>query len=222
MENGWRRRRPAVITVHIDINLATQPYEDLRKFWLRWGGPLAALGILTLWLLYSVISGLILAHGDNRLIRERQDQIASRDKEKSSAQALLNQPQNRAIRDRSQFLNDLFQRKAFSWTKVFEDMEQVMPARLHVVAIHPEMGDDNQLAIKLQVAGESRDRALELVRRMEASKRFQQTHIISERELQGKQGDNVQFEINALYVPETIKSTAPSVTNGAAPSKGGF
>ncbi|HKS76656.1 MAG TPA: PilN domain-containing protein [Terriglobales bacterium] len=208
--------------MHIDINLATQPYEDLRKFWLRWGGPLAALGILTLWLLYSVISGLILAHGDNRLIRERQDQIASRDKEKSSAQALLNQPQNRAIRDRSQFLNDLFQRKAFSWTKVFEDMEQVMPARLHVVAIHPEMGDDNQLAIKLQVAGESRDRALELVRRMEASKRFQQTHIISERELQGKQGDNVQFEINALYVPETIKSTAPSVTNGAAPSKGGF
>lgn len=208
--------------MHIDINLATHPYEDLRKFWLRWGGPLAALGILTLWLLYSVISGLILAHGDNRLIRERQDQIASRDKEKSSAQALLNQPQNRVIRDRSQFLNELFQRKAFSWTKVFEDMEQVMPARLHVVAIHPEMGEDNQLAIKLQVAGESRDRALELVRRMEASKRFQQTHIISERELQGKEGDNVQFEISALYVPDTSKTAGSGGGNSAGSGKGGL
>jgi type IV pilus assembly protein PilN len=196
--------------MHIDINLATQPYEDLRKFWLRWGGPLAALGILTLWLMYSVISGLILAHGENRLIREREAQIASRDQEKSSAQALLNQPQNRVIRDRSQYLNELFQRKAFSWTKVFEDMEQVMPARLHVVSIHPEMGDDNQLEIKLQVAGESRDRALELVRRMEASKRFQQTHIVTERELTGKEGDNVQFEITALYVPDTGKASASS------------
>jgi type IV pilus assembly protein PilN len=194
--------------MHIEINLATQPYEDVRKLWLRWGGPLVALGILTLWLIYSLISGLILARADNRLIRERQAQIASRDREKGAAQALLSLPQNRVTRDRSQFLNDLFQRKAFSWTKVFEDMEQVMPARLHVVSIHPEMGEDNQLEIKLQVAGESRDRALELVRRMEASKRFQQTHIVTEHELNGRQGDNVQFEITALYVPDTSKAAA--------------
>ena len=32
-------------SMRIDINLATQPYEDPRRFWLRWGGALAALGI---------------------------------------------------------------------------------------------------------------------------------------------------------------------------------
>jgi type IV pilus assembly protein PilN len=201
--------------MRIDINLATQAYEDLRKFWLRWGGPLLVLGILTLLLLYSVIMGLISARQDSRLIRERQGQIASRDREKAAAEALLNLPQNRTTRDRAQFLNDLFQRKAFSWTRVFEDMEQVMPARLHVVSIKPEMGDDNQLEIKLAVAGESRDRALELVRRMEASKRFQQTHIESERELTGQGGDNVQFDITALYIPETAKVT--SANAGGAP-----
>ncbi len=194
--------------MRIDINLATQPYEDLRKFWLRWGAPLLVLGILTLYLLYGVISGLIVARQDNRLIREREAQIASRDQEKSAAEALLSLPQNRSTRDRSQFLNDLFQRKAFSWTRVFEDMEQVMPAHLHVVSIQPEMGDDNQLQIKLAVAGESRERALELVRRMEASKRFQQTHIVAERELTALGGDNVQFEITAFYVPEPPKTAA--------------
>ena len=201
--------------MRIDINLATQAYEDLRKFWLRWGAPLLVLGILTLLLLYSVIVGLISARQDSRLIRERQGQIASRDREKTAAEALLNLPQNRTTRDRAQFLNDLFQRKAFSWTRVFEDMEQVMPARLHVVSIKPEMGDDNQLEIKLAVAGESRDRALELVRRMEASKRFQQTHIESERELTGQGGDNVQFDITALYIPDTPKVTTASA--GGAP-----
>ena len=200
--------------MRIDINLASQPYEDRRKFWLRWGPPLAALGLLTLWLLYSVISGLIVAYKDTALIRARQAQIASRDQEKASAEALLNLPQNRNTRDRSQFLNDLFQRKAFSWTRVFEDMEQVMPARLHVVSIHPEMGDGNQLEIKLQVAGESRERALELVRRMEASKRFQQTHIATEHQLQGQGGDNVEFDITAQYVPEEPKSAMESRGGG--------
>jgi type IV pilus assembly protein PilN len=197
--------------MRIDINLATQPYEDLRKFWLRWGAPLAVLGIVTLVLLYSVILGLLTARQDNLLIRDRQAQIASRDREKAAAEALLNLPQNRATHDRSQFLNDLFQRKAFSWTRVFEDMEQVMPARLHVVSIKPQMGDDNQLEIKLMVAGESRERALELVRRMEASKRFQQTHIESEQELSSPTGgDNVQFEITAIYVPELPKNVVAS------------
>ena len=200
--------------MRVDINLASQPYEDRRKFWLRWGSPLLILGLLTLWLLYSVISGLIVAYKDTALIRAREAQIASRDQEKAGAEALLNLPQNRNTRDRSQFLNDLFQRKAFSWTRVFEDMEQVMPARLHVVSIHPEMGDGNQLEIKLQVAGESRERALELVRRMEASKRFQQTHIADEHLLQGQGGDNVQFEITAQYVPEEPKSAKESRGGG--------
>ncbi len=200
--------------MHIDINLASHPYEDLKKFWLRWGAPLAALGIITLVLLYSVILGLITAHKDNVLIQQREAQIASRDEERTAALALLNLPQNHMTRDRSQFLNDLFERKAFSWTRVFEDMEQVMPARLHVVSIKPEMGEDNQLLIKLIVAGESRDRALELVRRMEASKRFQQTHIQSEQELaSGTGSDHVQFEISAVYVPDIPKT----VSAGGAP-----
>jgi len=202
--------------MHIDINLASQPYEDVRKFWLRWGAPLAALGILTLLLLYGVTLGLITAHKDNTLIRAREAQITERDQEKTAALALLNLPRNHTTHDRSQFLNDLFERKAFSWTRVFEDMEQVMPARLHVVSIKPEMNDDNQLLIKLVVAGESRDRALELVRRMEASQRFQQTHIQAESELAATQGtDKVQFEISAIYVPEVPKGATAGA--GGAP-----
>ena len=52
------------------------------------------------------------------------------------------------------------------------------------------------------VAGESRERALELVRNMEDSQRFEQTEIVEENvaALQTP-GDNVQFNISALYVP---------------------
>ena len=199
--------------MRVDINLATQPYQDARRFWLRWGGALVALGLLTLILLYSALTGWVSARKDRDLIRQREAQIAARDQERAQAEALLSRPENRSTRDRSQFLNDLFQRKAFSWTKVFEDLERVMPPRLHVVSIRPEMGSEAGLNIKLVVAGESRERALDLVRKMEASQRFQQTRIDQETAQIGQSaGDKVQFDINAVYIPE-----APGTSQGGAP-----
>jgi type IV pilus assembly protein PilN len=199
--------------MRVDINLATQPYQDARQFWLRWGGALVALSLLTLILVYSALTGWVSARKDRNLIRQREAQIADRDREKTQAETLLNRPENRSTRDRSQFLNELFQRKAFSWTKVFEDLERVMPPRLHVVSIRPEMGADAGLNIKLVVAGESRERALELVRKMEASQRFQQTRIDQETsEVRQTPGDNVQFDISAVYVPEV-----PGTGKGGAP-----
>jgi len=163
---------------------------------------MAILGLITIVLLYSVVAGWITARKDRILIAERQQQIAERDQEKARAEAILNLPENRTTRDRSQFLNDLFRRKAFSWTKVFEDLERVMPARLHVVSIQPAMAD-NELEIKLVVAGESRERALELVRKMESSQHFHQTQIEQESSQAGQTaGDNVQFDITAVYIPE--------------------
>ena len=195
--------------MRVDINLASQPYEDARQFWLRWGGGLVALGILTLLLLVMTVNGWIAAGKDRQLIRQYEAQSAARDKEKADAQALLNLPQNSTTRDRSQFLNDLFQRKAFSWTKAFEDLEQVMPPRLHVVSIHPELAPDNELEIKLIVAGDSRDHALDLVSKMEASKHFHETYIDEEStNPSGASGDTVQFHITALYVPEIGSATS--------------
>ena len=189
--------------MQVDINLATHPYEDSGPLWLRWGGALAVLGLFTLILLYSVVAGWTSARRDRSLIRQSQQQIAERDQEKVKAEATLNLPENRSTRERSQFLNDLFRRKAFSWTKVFEDLERVMPPQLHVVSIQPAMAPDNQLEIKLVVAGESRERAIELVRKMEGSHRFQQTKIDQESSRNGQTpGDNVQFDISASYVPE--------------------
>src|ERR1700686_1837552 len=191
--------------MRVDINLATQPYEDARRFWTRCGGGLVALGILTLLLLLMTVNGWIGARNDRRLIRQYEEQSAARDKEKADAQALLNLPQNSSTRDRSQFLNDLFQRKAFSWTRAFEDLERVMPPRLHVTSIHPELSPDNELEIKLIVDGDTREHALDLVSKMEASRHFHDTYIEEENSNTANQGpgDTVQFQITALYVPES-------------------
>jgi len=190
--------------MRLDINLATHPYEDPHSFWLRWGGALVALVILTLVLVYSALAGWYTAASDRALIRVRRQQISDREREQQNAQAMLNRPENRVVRDRSQFLNDAFERKAFSWTKVFEDLEQVMPARLHVVSIHPQMSPDHPLMLDVVVAGESQERALELMRNMENSRHFRQTQVLGVvNAATAVPGDNVRFDISSLYVPET-------------------
>src|SRR5271165_1789376 len=181
--------------MRLDINLASQPYEDARQFWLRWGTALGAAGVLTLVLLTITIADWVAARRDHAQIADLHAKIAQRDQIRQQAEEFLSQPQNRATRDESQFLNQLIERKSLSWTHVLEDLEKVMPARVHLISIHPELDEDNQLTLKMQVAGDSRERAIELARRMEDSGHFAQTYIESESPAPGGSGDRVQFNI---------------------------
>ena len=191
--------------MRIDINLASHPYEDSRRFWTYWGTGLALLSILTVMLVFLAASGFIRAARDRQEIGKLRAEIAAYDQERSHAEATLNLPQNRQLRDQSRFLNQLFERKAFSWTRVFEDLEQVMPAHLHVVSIHPGTAAENSVQLKLIVGGDSQEQALDLVRKMEGSKHFRQTRINSEKfvEEQRATSDRVEFEIEAAYIPST-------------------
>ena len=204
--------------MRLDINLASQPYEDARQFWLRWGTALTAAVVLTLVLLTITITGWFNARRDHAKIAEFQAQIAQRDRKREEAEAFLNRPENRATRDQSQFLNQLIERKSLSWTHVLEDLEKVMPARVHLISIHPELDEDNQLTLKMQVAGDSRERAIELARRMEDSGHFSQTYIESEAPAAGGSGDTVQININGIYVPEKA-APAPATATQTKTSK---
>lgn len=189
--------------MRIDINLASQPYEDAGRFWTYWGTALGLLALVTILVLFLAVTGFIEGRHDREQIAKLRAELAAFDQEKTQAAAMLNQPQNRVVRDESRFLNDLFERKAFSWTLVFEDLERIMPAHLHVISIHPGISEDNNLEIKLIVGGETHEQALDLVRKMENSKYFKQTRIDSEKfeNEQNRTGDRVRFDIDALYIP---------------------
>jgi type IV pilus assembly protein PilN len=131
-------------------------------------------------------------------------QIQERDDERAQAQAFLDQAANRSTRDQSQFLNGLIQRKAFSWTRVFEDLEQVMPSNLHVVSLRPELNDQGQVELDMKVVGDRREAAVELVHRMEGSKHFQSAQLVQEnQEAQAGVGATVV----SIYVPDVTEGS---------------
>jgi type IV pilus assembly protein PilN len=195
--------------MRLDINLASQPYEDARQFWLRWGTGLGVAAVLTLALLAFTVTDWFSARRDHAQIADLHAQIAQRDQIRQQAETFLSQPQNRSTRDESQFLNELIERKSLSWTLVLEDLEKVMPARVHLVSIHPELDADNQLNLKMVVAGD-RDRALELAHRMEESRQFTQTYVETESQATSGTGDSVQFAIDGIYIPAPPAAPAPT------------
>jgi len=196
--------------MRIDINLASQPYEDARQFWMRWGTALGILGLLTLVLLVLDITGWLGAHKDRVVMAQTRALIADRDRTRAEADRVLNQPENRTTRDQSRYLNELIERKAFSWTRVLENLEKVMPPRVHLVSISPQLDENNELALKMTVAGDSWDRGVELQRRMEESRRFAQTAITAVRHVDSQTGDTEQIEMAAIYIPELPNELRPS------------
>ena len=208
--------------MRLKLNLATQPYAEVRQFMFRWTVGLAVLAVVTIGLLYFAGTALRSWNAARKQQSDVQAKITERDQLRQSAQAYLNQPQNRDTRDRSQFLNELIARKAFSWTQVFSDLEKIMPVGLHVVSVTPGVNEDNQIEVKMNVNGRSRDRAIELVRQLENSRHFTQAKITDERSAQAataggapgggrvgtQPGDMTQFQISAVYVPSA--PTAPN------------
>jgi hypothetical protein len=186
--------------MRLDINLATRPYEDAREFWVRWGLGVALLALLTLGLLGLAVKGWTKAGRDRHDIAQLQARIAERGQERTKAQAYLDMTANRSTRDQSQFVNGLIQRKSFSWTRVFEDLEQVMPTNLHVVSLRPELNEQNQMQLDMKVAGDSRGAAVELVHRMEGSRHFQGTQLVQEQS--ADTGSSVIALVVSIYVPD--------------------
>ncbi len=195
--------------MRLDINLATRPYEDAREFWLRWGLGVGLLGLLTLFLLGMAVSDWRKAGKDRHDIAYLQAEIAERDNERAKAQAYLDMAANRSTRDQSQFVNGLIQRKSFSWTRVFEDLEQVMPKNVHVVSLRPELNDQNQMELHMNVVGDNRSAAIELVHRMEGSKHFQGAQLQTETQGGGNGVNVVTASLVAIYVPDSVPDVVP-------------
>jgi hypothetical protein len=210
--------------VRINVNLASTPYENARRFFVQWGAALLIMLAVSGLLVYAAARSWRANHALSRSIAEEQARLEKLDQQEKADLALLNEPQNLDVRERSDAINALIVRKSFSWTRIFNDLEKMMPARLHVVSIAPQLSKNDQLQIRMKVAGESRERAIELVQNMEKAPDFRDAQIISEiandRKDQEGQGpgspaDAVTFDIVAQYLPSNAPEKEPAQKNAS-------
>jgi type IV pilus assembly protein PilN len=205
--------------MRITVNLATRPFIELRPLYKRLRIWMAILFILAipLWFLARVEQQK--ASVATARVRTMQASVQSMQRQQQSYQALMRQPQNAAVLTQSDFLNDLFRRKAFSWTATMTDLETVLPAGVQVMSIDPTVTPDGHVTIRMRVSG-ARERAIDLVKNLEGSKHFASPRLATEalatqpnsngQPVPASASSDVNFDILADYrplAPDAEKST---------------
>lgn len=157
--------------MRIALNLATRPFVELRPLFARLRLAMAALALLAV----GLAIGAHLLGRRAALAQAQMDALKAKtlaiENERQANERRMTQPANRAVLERSKFLNGVFARKSFSWTSVMMDLERVLPAGVQVTSIEPAITPAGDVTIRLRVVGE-RDRAVDLVRNLERSQRF--------------------------------------------------
>ena len=225
--------------MRISINLATRPFVELRPLFLRLRIVMALLVVIAiafgLWA-HSVQQRLNVATAQMDSLRNQTD---AAQQERMHNEARMRQGPNAAVLDRAHFLDRLFLEKSFSWTAVMMDLENVLPTGVQVTSIEPQVSASGDVIIRLRVSGQ-RDRAVQLVRNLEHSRRFLQPRLSGEASQAKDTGaqragsrppqvnvptgpPGVEFDILANYnpLPEGESYPKQRAANGAAAVRGG-
>jgi len=197
--------------MRLDLNLATQRYEDVRRVFRHWVPLVMAVALATVILVGLAFSNWWRSREPAREVAKIRQEMEDVERERSEAMRVLDLPEHQTTRQRAQFLNNLIAHKAFSWTQVFTDLEKLVPTRVQVTSIQPQLNTAGQLQVNMKVLTDSHDRAVELVRNLEKSERFRQPQIIREATAT-QQAMPIEFEVAAVYVP--LAPQAPQAPAG--------
>ncbi len=123
--------------MRIQLNLASRPFVELGPLYLRLRILIVLLAVVAvpLWLLLATEKRKA-AEAQARLDAVQQ-RIHAIEAQRQAFQSSMREPQNASVLSQSQFLNQLFARKAFSWTAVMMDLENVLPSGVQVLNIDP-------------------------------------------------------------------------------------
>jgi type IV pilus assembly protein PilN len=204
--------------MRIQLNLASRPFVELGPLYLRLRILIVLLAVVAvpLWLFLATEKRKA-AEALSRL-NDVQQRIHAIEAQRQAFQASMREPQNASVLSQSQFLNQLFARKAFSWTAVMMDLENVLPSGVQVLNIDPVISKEGKVTIRLRVSG-AHDRGVDLVRNLERSHRFLAPRLARETAENNQNGrqieqvsatTNVNFDLLAEYnpLPETAEKPA--------------
>jgi Tfp pilus assembly protein PilN len=182
----------------LELNLASDPFRRDRAMF---AGAIA-LSILLLGLLLTLISLAYLERGRaeaaRNTIAKLEQQQAQQQAELNRIEALMRQTENAEVLERSVFLNALIKRKGISWTRIFSDLAQVMPADVRLVGVRPQLSGEEQVVLTMTVAAASSGPVVNLLTKLEQSPLFGATAVANWRP-PGQTETNFTYVITTNY-----------------------
>ncbi len=183
----------------VRLNLATKPLETHRRFLAASGVVAAIAGVAFLalgWHVYAVRKA-------NSEFRARQDavqrELQSLDAQRSELQRFFSLPANAQVHDRAVFINNFIDARSFNWTRMFMDLEHILPPGVHVISIEPRQAK-GQVDLSLKVGAASEEAKVKFLRALEDSHQFTRITLTKASVPSNTGGtDAVMLELTAVY-----------------------
>lgn len=158
--------------MRVNVNLASEPFQRTRPVLVASSAAAVLLaGLFALLMTVSTMEkGQTAAARDG--IGRLQARLATLSAEEARLTAVLRKPENAEVLDRSLFLNSIIYAKAISWTRLFDDLEKVMPHDVRLIAIRPQVTGKNELSLDMVVGSHSPTPVIQMLIRLERSPQF--------------------------------------------------
>lgn len=168
------------MAIRVPINLASEPFRRDRPTLVGLSAVAVAAALLLVFQVTRIVSERNQAADTLVTIDRLSAQMRTVDAEQAKLNATLRRPENAVVLERSVFLNELIERKAISWTKIFADLEKVMPYNVRLVSVRlPEVDSQNEVLLDMFVGAKEVPPVLDLLKRLEASPQFGPTSVIN-------------------------------------------
>ena len=165
--------------LRVPLNLASRPFFNNRKFYTA-----SLLLGLALVVLSAANLFLYLAHRSQslRLNRELSNQTAEAtrlEKEQQEIWARLQQPETEDFLNLVDYLNPLIAQRTFSWTRFLNQLENLLPHQVQIVAITPRIVE-SEIVVEIFCNARSGADYIEFISRLEEASDFYAVNLMTE------------------------------------------
>lgn len=164
--------------VRAPINLASAPFRKDRALT---AASYVLAGVLTI--LLAFLTSLVMtqrnqAAGDRAEVARLDAELRKIQQEQTNVNNTLRKPENAVVFERNVLLNNLIERKSISWTRIFSDLEKVMPGNVRLIAVRlPQINSQNRVLLDMTVGASEQGPVLDLLKRLESSPVFGATTV---------------------------------------------
>lgn len=165
--------------MRVPINLASEPFRRDRPMLFASAAAavlLSASLAAMVWLAWWERGA---AAETRAAIARLEARLARLNAEQARLEATLRRPENAEVIDKVVFLNTLLYRKGISWTKIFADLEEVVPHNVRLISVRPQVSGQNEIVLDMVVGAASQGPVIEMLKRLESSPVFGATAVHS-------------------------------------------
>ncbi len=159
--------------MRIPINLSSEPFRRDRPILFT---SLVCAVLLTglLGVLLFLIASERSRMKETRVAVDRlSTQLRAITTEQAKLESVLRQPANAEVLERSLLLNTLLERKSISWSKIFADLEGVLPHNVRLIQVRlPQINSRNEVLLDMVVGAKEPGPVIDFLKRLGDSPLF--------------------------------------------------